>query len=1699
MMFSNSKISKIVSSLLVFVLVVNSFLFIALWSPKPAQAQIATTEVASVPQTIWKTIKTAFDKAKAAVDKAFQKASLAFDSWSKSEKILDQVSYSLLYITTSIILQKMTQNIVTWLEGGAKGTPKVLPNFEDELKNAVDFAAGSVVGSLLGLNDGELCNPNFVKVTLSLALDPLQAPTFEERFKCSFTGGIQNLKRFQEDFSNGGWRSWISYTRGTNNKLYQAMEASREIRKRQLQRTEATKSKIAANNGFVSQENCIITKPISAAIEVRFQASGGPVVGEKTFGRSVVGMNLADVMSTYGYSNVNDFKAFWEASGGEYKCRVETPGAVISELGKKVITDPLDNLNRALTDTMSQIGSKAPSFFQPYINAISTAAINLLIQKEKGLISGALSEKKPRRYKRQSTKVFKDASSTLFASEGMLESAKSLRDTLMQTVLNFSLFTGTLISISENKSILWEQPILVKNLIQEGYIWSEGFKSGNYTNTGNIWMGQPDYPQDPSDLSTRYYDEDIAERVSYVVRNINNDESKGYPLLPAAGTFKTAANICGAFTQDIEPERQDLARQLSKAVGFVALEDIPINESLTYFKGSIVPLSLSSQPGGWFYIGGQKIRVIAFNDSDRVYKDGSRWPDRYVRQNATTGEVVTFIDTLGNDGTIFTTSTSSPDIFNADLATITQDDPRVYYVDPNDSNNSNKKGDVYYIKGNRNEIKPITSDMAYGEFWFDENEDGSDDLSTTIRPYPYPSVGLFLPEFPNPLPTGTNITPNPLFSNIFTAKVLLLDGTDVTTKSSSKRRPGAVAIACNPGYFMAETTCTYLEKQRSGGNWSIKPSAVRIFGGTKYCTAASPAIGKDEKVQVMCTKTPPSTELVDSIGIPAYISDVDYQIKFFSPTYEGATALISNKRRIIEYDDFRDPVTNKPITMISATSTLDNVNPYKMGMLEFYPEINEMTNKFMQKIRVLVGYPKYGNLTKGFPNEGENVNTDKFYLSSLASQIGEIPDDDPGYTSVSDVLERYNKLSELYQTLFSGVSSENTLEGLDPKFEILTPEESNIKLALIGQRCPSTPPLQEDLSDPLKSSSIDLIEGCGFIEQINELGAPEKVYNMGKRFMFKKDNITGFATNPFVGGNNAASSVLAGILNLDEMTQQLRTLPPDTNIIKLIRIRQILEQLQVAPQPITAYGKTRSDDVTVTPRPLFGVDLVQVSLRNYPEIERFLNETTTTFDPVSGKKIPGFKELDGSITPYVKIDKLIELYGFSPDQTREAYAKISADLENVLPDIVIQIQDKLKEVFLKRVERELEKAKKEATERIVDFIHFARDLNPSVQVQVPKGFGGISVSSSIDMQIGPDKNSDIIRVITSVAETDDLAVSAPYDNCLNLQGEKINDPDKNNNNVNCEDEDEFKLKGFKVDLWNKLSEASGSPLYLDETANINQEEALEKIAIRKAIMAGIRQKIKDFYEIMGKDTGTFEFERFIGYYKLLPYKDTHTLNNDGHDGSENHVHISGNYPQSDGTVKDGWDTLIEKGLQDVYVLYTGYYNEKLGKSSPGTILNSTGKSINNDVRTTIKKMSEDFSLLQKEIDKIRSEFADNSQTSIFSLKENLKDLNSDFSVMSESYVKALACVRDGELDGGSGNIVLVSAALGGAAGAGIAGLAIGGPIGLAAGFLIGGWLAKKKKKKLKRKARKIANRCGSAATDYNKALVSVANNFICGL
>lgn len=1777
-LFSNQThtiIPKSISATLVAVMVLNSLFFALIFYPQKAEAQMATIEANA---TVLMPIQTATQLQLLAIQggqlaeatAADTKTGL-FEIWNQFKSnhgIVAEVVSTLLLIMMHQVLAKMTNDIVAWINGGGKGKIRVLQDPGAFLAEAADEAGGVLAGAILNVDPKTLCDASYLKFKLKATFaGPYAVPTFDEKVACTFTGAAEGLQKFQEDFRNGGWDSFIEIARKENNQIGQTLIVNEELKNLSSDLKETRAATLSISKGFLAQEKCIITE---APAKLYVGGTGG--AGTVSYDPSgFVGKTLEEVMeqtkNDYPAGSPDAFKTLWKSLGGKMECKTVTPAEQISALATNALLAPIKRLEDSITGLTNNLGTGAGSVIKPYVLAIANAGLNLLLKKEIGLITSFLpSAKKSTSTRRQTTNSLQENTMLAQSAGALAASMTDFRSFLLKAVVDFSIFVSNASDALNKIDVLGRTPLnKVETEIRGGTWYLGGGCPEGYFGTGVSYFSTI---KNKSLAGTPHPCNTTAADVNA-------------PATRTPGrTFFEEEQWCGAYSQELPITAENVPQIVMQPIA--GSDPIPLSAlggmcpSLTYTTpAGVKTIAGDCSNATWVQynldgIGAADMatRLMAYDDENKG--EG----DRYLRQSVVgadtnndgvpDGPIVPDATNITFEETVIDRNTDSNHSSTVDgISAATPAELRgIFEMQPNFSNTivngpgaslpvglaqaasaggylfggynrfghsdlivSLASGTVVahlpfgisgatailypptgriYLFGGYNHTKALDTIMEY---------DPSNNVVRTMSSrLPSPMLGASAAYYPptgriylfggapndtisdhileynqatDTLVTKNAILPIPLaFSAAATAsldaankqrRIYLFGG--ITEGGSSS---GAIfeynPVAADTASAVARKLTT-IEPRGYLAAVNTAPTAIAVYGGQsefgllatseQYNTATDSAVtgalaeplskgaggmvGATAVVAggiVPAAGTSESAKIFpqgDIYHIPAAVHAVSETVPFwqklFSAKFEGGTASLINTRTTTSYADFTAALTNLTISSVTG----DDATQVWLSP-SFYPELFEKEQELMEKIRVINGYNYPASNTKG-------------YRSGLANQLGANPDDDPydnnpsnpayqdridqngdlveGYKgSVTDVLTKYTDLTQIYQALFAGLANENALEGVDKDMKILSPEETNIKLSFIGSRCPVLP--------PSATSSADLLAKCPrFGDE----------YNMARRFIFEADDTganpkgitTGFATNPFTGEK---SSALAGILNLDEMATQLQSLPPDKNIIKLIRLRQILERLQVwkSIDPSSAdYQKSivqipmqNEAGVFIKPNALTGVDTIRVSLPGYEKIEKYLNATSTV--DALGNEVPDKNR---------SIQTLIEDYGYT--SAKDAYPEISKQLDEVFDDATGQVTDKLKEVFLKRIETQLEESRVVTQHRLQKFIEYVRDINPVVKLEV-----------------SPQRGEELAAMGASVTQ---------------ISG--------NSSVIQMDAEQMFVNNGLKI---NTL--LGRSPLRLTDKE-------------RSGIIGSAIYKIRTIASFVGADTSSAEFATQLSRY----------------------VAASG------GTVAEqqaDLDARVKNVLRDVYMYYGGVFNQtdvSLPKTKRDiaptctyddtvgkyycdlTALGSSGAPVRifKDARTKIEELNNDFSLMVDEVSKITEGFR-TLMSGTSSQKQEIEDLVKTLSAIASDYNNANKCVGMSLSSGASwdpptqyARTILTSTL-------GVAGLVIGfidnallgGMIAsivnsVASFFGLGGsgWKAKEAARAAAQARQDFLNSCQAAINSYNKHLGQLADQFIC--
>jgi hypothetical protein len=227
---------------------------------------------------------------------------------------------------------------------------RFIQNYGDELKHAADGALAEVASEALGAN---ICRPfrNLFEVIVERSLYPdrsLRAP----RFSCTISEAIDAqeaaLRRFSDDFRNGGWDRWVELHRSSNNELgfYLAVNDLAILKRSEAE--EAKKLEVQTSDGMKNEEHCV------AAI---FIYVDGVIQEEDPLTPSI---KIAD------WNDWRDNELARDPSIDNIKCSekdIITPASVIASQINKAVSAETDNLieSDSFYEIMKEIMSIAVS------------------------------------------------------------------------------------------------------------------------------------------------------------------------------------------------------------------------------------------------------------------------------------------------------------------------------------------------------------------------------------------------------------------------------------------------------------------------------------------------------------------------------------------------------------------------------------------------------------------------------------------------------------------------------------------------------------------------------------------------------------------------------------------------------------------------------------------------------------------------------------------------------------------------------------------------------------------------------------------------------------------------------------------------------------------------------------------------------------------------------------------------------------------------------------------------------------------------------------------------------------------------------------------------------------------------------------------------------------------------------------------
>src|ERR1035437_8532893 len=289
------------------------------------------------------------------------------------------------------ILQKITLDVIDWINSGFQGSPAFVQNPEAFFTNIGDQVLGSMIAANGDLKF--LCSPFNIDVRLALAMN---RASYYNKYTCTLSDVIKNSKNAVQnasingfnagDFKQGGWPAFVTMAtepQNTPNGAYLAAEADLQIRI--AGKTIIKKDQLFQGSGFLSWDKCTTVPGPSSPSYVGPSVMGGSgaystsASGNVVPSTSILAQGNPNTSGVGGGINITQTMA---SAASTQSCHTETPGSVISAALNKHLAVPTEELE--LANDVNAI-----------INALFTQLITTALNKGLAAISKSSSSGGP--------------------------------------------------------------------------------------------------------------------------------------------------------------------------------------------------------------------------------------------------------------------------------------------------------------------------------------------------------------------------------------------------------------------------------------------------------------------------------------------------------------------------------------------------------------------------------------------------------------------------------------------------------------------------------------------------------------------------------------------------------------------------------------------------------------------------------------------------------------------------------------------------------------------------------------------------------------------------------------------------------------------------------------------------------------------------------------------------------------------------------------------------------------------------------------------------------------------------------------------------------------------------------------------------------------------------------------------------------
>lgn len=246
---------KSLAGLMLFIITANFIIGGILLPIKTAQATYPTIDMSKIVQDAGEYVKDAakwvWTKAQAAYHAAGTWVSAGIDLWDKQNKTVKAIEKFAWDRLRRRLLNMMVNDIIAWIQGGGK--PRFVSDWRNFGKTAADKAAGDLIKEY---GAGFLCSGFSLQLRIALS----SPPKFDESATCTLSMAIDNVNNFMNDFSQGGWKGWITISESQNNYMGAYITALNKKYGVMAEAAGAQKDEAMASAGFLGDKVCHVIR-----------------------------------------------------------------------------------------------------------------------------------------------------------------------------------------------------------------------------------------------------------------------------------------------------------------------------------------------------------------------------------------------------------------------------------------------------------------------------------------------------------------------------------------------------------------------------------------------------------------------------------------------------------------------------------------------------------------------------------------------------------------------------------------------------------------------------------------------------------------------------------------------------------------------------------------------------------------------------------------------------------------------------------------------------------------------------------------------------------------------------------------------------------------------------------------------------------------------------------------------------------------------------------------------------------------------------------------------------------------------------------------------------------------------------------------------------------------------------------------------